>query len=53
MVSSKQRMQQEVFEVGVAVFPGLSGDGDRWDVRARVALPIPCWSERDPIPRPR
>jgi len=33
-------MQQEVFEVGLAIVPGLSGDGDRWDVRARVALPI-------------
>ena len=34
-------MQREVFEVGVAVVPGLFGDGDRRDVRARVALPIP------------
>ena len=33
-------MEQEVFEVGLAIVPGLSGDGDRWDVRARVALPI-------------
>ena len=34
-------MEQEVFEVGIAIVPDLSGDGDRRDVRARVALPIP------------
>ena len=34
-------MQQEVFEVGVAVVPGLSGDGDRRDFLGRVALSIP------------
>jgi hypothetical protein len=44
-------MQHQVFEVGIAVVPGLSGDGDRRDVRVRVAGPIPWCRGGGRIPR--
>jgi hypothetical protein len=34
-------MQQNVFEVGIAIVPGLSSGGDRWDLGEPVALPMP------------